>query len=78
MSVRKLINTSSPHFDFSDEVAQLKWRIDALKSFSNKKDNNLPNLNSSSLTGKVDPKPTHELTFDELYQQQRKKFALLK
>lgn len=35
-------------------------------------------MNSSSLTGKADLKPTQELTFDELYQQQRKKFALLK
>lgn len=67
MSVRKLINTSAPHFDFSDEVTQLKWRIDALKSFSNKKDNSLLNMNSSSLTGKIDPNSAQDLTFDELY-----------
>lgn len=76
--MRKLISSNNPHFDFSDEIAQLKWRIDALKNFSNTQNNGLLNMNSTSLTGKGDSTSLKETTFDELYERQRKKFALLK
>ncbi len=34
LSIRKLINNSNPHAEFSDEMAQLRWRIDVLKNFT--------------------------------------------
>ena len=32
--IRKMMSLSSPHIDFSEEMVQLKWRIDALKNHS--------------------------------------------
>jgi hypothetical protein len=36
LSVRKIIAANNVDFDFSDEMAQLRWRIDALRNLSRK------------------------------------------
>jgi hypothetical protein len=78
LSIRKLISSNSPHQDFSDEMAQLRWRIDALRSFSHEKSHGINNPNSTSLVGHNDPSINRELTFDELYERQQKKFGVLR
>ena len=65
-------------FDFSDEIAQLRWRIDAMRNLSKKEKTGLPDPRSGSLTGKGAVVPERELTFDELYERQKQKFAVLK
>jgi hypothetical protein len=60
-------------------MTQLKWRIDALKNFTRNEKEKLANLRrGDSLTGKEDDLPQRELTFDELYDLQKRKFALLR
>ena len=57
-------------------MAQLKWRIDALKHFSKDK---RYHPESTSLTGQPERSILPEAsTFDELLERQRKKFALLR
>jgi hypothetical protein len=72
------VTQNSPHLEFSDEMAQLRWRIEALRSYTHDKKHGLNNPNSTSLTGNNDPSINKQLTFDELYEQQKKKFSALK
>jgi hypothetical protein len=47
-----MINNNNVHSEFSDEMTQLKWRIDALKNFTrNEKEKILISHKSTSLTG---------------------------
>jgi hypothetical protein len=55
-------------------MAQLRWRIDALRNFSREK---VGGQRGTSLTGKEEG-PPRELTFDELYELQKRKFAALR
>lgn len=55
-------------------MAQLKWRIDALRNFSR---NEKERGRGTSLTGKEEG-PPRELTFDEMYEMQKRKFAALR
>ena len=59
-------------------MAQLRWRIDALRSHSMERGHGINNPNRTSLTGNDDPSINKELTFEELYERQRKKFQMLK
>lgn len=60
-------------------MAQLRWRIDALKNFSrSEKERSLLPLKGESLTGAASSATYRELTFDELYEMQRRKFGALK
>ena len=78
LSVRKIIAANNVDFDFSDEMAQLKWRIDAMRNLSKKEKTGLPDPRSGSLTGKDTVVPERDITFDELYERQKQKFAILK
>jgi len=62
--VRKLIANNNAEFDFSDELAQLKWRIDAMRSLNKKEKTGLPDARSGSLTGKEPVVADREFTFD--------------
>ena len=59
-------------------MGQLKWRIDALRSFSQDKGHGINNPNRTSLIGSDDPSINKHLTFDQLYERQKNKFAALK
>ena len=58
-------------------MAQLRWRIDALKNFGRGEKEKLLAHRSNSLTGKDESAPP-QLTFDELYELQKRKFAMLR
>lgn len=60
-------------------MTQLRWRIDALKNFTrNEKEKLMMAHRGTSLTGKEEEAPQPELTFDELYELQKRKFAMLR
>ena len=54
--------------ELSEEMTQLRWRIDAVKNFTrNEKEKMLMAHRTTSLTGKEEEGPPRELTFDELF-----------
>jgi hypothetical protein len=59
-------------------MAHLRSRIDVLRNFSrNEKEKLIGGQRGTSLTGKEEG-PPRELTFDELYELQKRKFAALR
>ena len=55
-------------------MAHLRWRIDALRNYSNEKGHGINKPNKTSLLGDDEPSINKELTFDEIYERQKKKY----
>jgi len=72
-----MMQNTNTQVDFTDEMAQLKWRIEVLKQYS-RTSNRLPNPQTSTITGKKEEKASGSMTFEEMYNQQKKKFTTLK
>ena len=77
LSIRKAMLSSDPQADFSEEMAQLRWRIDVLRQHS-RPSNRLPNPQTSSITGKRESNGVGAMDFEEMYRRQKEKFAALK
>lgn len=59
-------------------MTQLKWRIDVLKNFGRNEDEKSRLNIKTSLTGKVQEDSNKDMTFDEMYEMQKRKFNALK